>query len=83
MEKPIQNSHYENCPTVIAFENNSNGGVDSVFDSQTLTQRITEKLIANLDIKQDSFPAKSLYVLQDPMISNWVFIKQIEIEITS
>ena len=69
MEKRIQNSHYENRPTVIAFENNSNG-VDSVFDSQTLTQRITEKLIANLDIKQDSFPAKSLYALQDPMISN-------------
>ena len=69
MEKRIQNSHYENHPTVIAFKNNSNG-VDSVFESQTLTQRITEKLIANLDIKQDSFSAKSLYALQDPMISN-------------
>lgn len=69
MEKRIQNSHYENRPTVIAFKNNSNG-VDSVFESQTLTQRITEKLIANLDIKQDSFSAKSLYALQDPMISN-------------
>ena len=69
MEKRIQNSHYENRPTVTAFKNNSNG-VDSVFESQTLTQRITEKLIANLDIKQDSFSAKSLYALQDPMISN-------------
>ena len=69
MEKRIQNSHYENRPTITAFENNSNG-VDSVFESQTLTQRITEKLIANLDIKQDSFSAKSLYALQDPMISN-------------
>ena len=69
MEKRIQNSHYENCPTVIAFKNNSNGG-DSVFESHSLTQRITEKLIANLDIKQDSFSAKSLYALQDPMISN-------------
>ena len=69
MKKRIQNSHYENRPTVIAFKNNSNG-VDSVFESQTLTQRITEKLIANLDIKQDSFSAKSLYALQDPMISN-------------
>ena len=82
MEKCIQNSHYENRPTVIAFENNSNG-VDLLFESQTLTQRITEKLISNLDIKQDSFSAKSLYALQDPIISNWVFIKQIELEITS